>query len=59
MTKCSVPHNREISGGRRSEGARESGNMKQVRSLQAKVKDMLVEGVAVVIQAAELQPVKV
>lgn len=30
VIKCSAPHDRKISGGRRSEGVRESGNLKQV-----------------------------
>lgn len=58
VTKCSVPHDRKISGGRRSEGVRESGNLKQVE-VKAKVQDRRVEAAPVMMQAAESQPVKV
>lgn len=60
VTKCSVPHDRKISGGRRSESVRESGNLKQVEvKAKAKVQDRRVEAAPVMMQAAESQPVKV
>lgn len=46
MNKCSVPHDRKISGGRRSEGVGESGNPKQVRE-RARVQDGRVEAAPV------------
>lgn len=55
VAECSVLHDKEIRGGRRSEDARDSGNMKEVREIwRGKVKDRFVEEGPVMMQAAEL-----